>query len=293
MPPPPAAGWQQLLAHVGRTFDDTDQERYLLTRSQDLASQEMAQLYASLRHERDQLGARVRERTQALQTSEQRLQSLLSLSADWIWEQDAELRFTYVSEGIRAATGATPESLLGQRRLGDDSFEADPEAVAVYEACIQARRAFRDFTFGRRRADGSLRYIRTSGEPVFEQGGNFSGYRGISRDVTAAMLAEQKVHELARYDSLTGLPNRNMFLGELDRAMARAERQGSDLAAVAQKLLQAIAEPVVLHGCSSLVTASIGIGRCPADAQDAATLLKHADAAMYLAKDSGKNNIQF
>ena len=355
--PPDAAAWQQLLAHVERTYADTDQERYLLTRGQELASQEMAQLYASLRHERDQLDARVQDRTQALQTSEQRLQSLLSLSADWIWEQDAELRFTYVSEGIRTATGATPESLLGKRRLFDSSFEADPEAVAVYEACIAARRAFRDFTFGRRRPDGSMRYIRTSGEPVFDEGGNFTGYRGISRDVTAATLAEQKVHELARYDSLTGLPNRNMFLGELDRAMARAERQGSefavcfidldrfktindtlgheagdellkamakrlqqslrkadlvarlggdefvvmleggaegsDLAAVAQKLLTAIAEPVLLQGCSFLVTASIGIGRYPADAQDAATLLKHADAAMYLAKDSGKNNIQF
>jgi hypothetical protein len=80
--PQDAAAWQPLLAHVGRTYEDADQERYLLTRSQDLASQEMAQLYASLRHERDQMDARVRERTQALQTSEQRLQSLLSLSAD-------------------------------------------------------------------------------------------------------------------------------------------------------------------------------------------------------------------
>jgi diguanylate cyclase (GGDEF)-like protein len=38
------------------------------------------------------------------------------------------------------------------------------------------------------------------------------------------------VHELARYDSLTGLPNRNMFLGELDRTIARAARQGSEFA---------------------------------------------------------------
>ena len=356
-PPPDAAAWQLLLERVGRAYDDADQERYLMNRSQDLASQEMAQLYVSLRHERDQLDARVRERTEALLTSEQRLASLLSLSADWIWEQDAELRFTFVSEGIRAATGTTPEALLGKKRLADSSFEATPESVAAYEACIQARHAFRDFTFKRIRPDGSARFVRTSGEPVFDDTGAFKGYRGISRDVTAATLAEQKVHELARYDSLTGLPNRNMFLGELDSAIARAARHdgefavcfidldrfksindtlgheagdqllqamakrlqgalrktdlvarlggdefvvmldggadGSDLAAVAQKLLAAIAEPLVLQGCSLLVTGSIGIGRYPADAQDAATLLKHADAAMYLAKDNGKNNIQF
>jgi EAL domain-containing protein (putative c-di-GMP-specific phosphodiesterase class I) len=43
---------------------------------------------------------------------------------------------------------------------------------------------------------------------------------------------------------------------------------------------------------SFLVTGSIGIGRFPDDGDDAATLLKHADAAMYLAKERGKNNVQ-
>lgn len=228
--PADAATWAQLLQRVSRAYEDHDQERYLLERSQNLASAEMAQLYATVRADRDHLDARVRERTAALQRSEGRLQSLLSLSADWIWEQDEQLRFTYVSEGIVAATGTTPQALLGRMRLSDSSFDAAPEAVATYQACIEARRAFRDFTFQRRRPDGSTRYICTSGEPVFDDGGSFRGYRGVSRDVTQAMLAEQKVHELARYDSLTGLPNRNMFLGELDRSIARAVRQGGEFA---------------------------------------------------------------
>jgi diguanylate cyclase (GGDEF)-like protein/PAS domain S-box-containing protein len=355
--PADAAGWQQLLQRVSRAYEDHDQERYLLERSQDLASAEMAQLYATVRADRDHLEARVHERTAALQRSEGRLQSLLSLSADWIWEQDEQLRFTYVSEGIVAATGTTPQALLGRVRLSDSSFDAAPEAVATYEACIEARRAFRDFTFRRTRPDGSTRYICTSGEPVFDEGGSFRGYRGVSRDVTQAMLAEQKVHELARYDSLTGLPNRNMFLGELDRSIARAVRQGgefaiffidldrfktindtlghdagdellrtmaqrlrqalrkndlvarlggdefvvllegastgADLAALANKLLQVIAEPITIQGLAFLVTGSIGIGCWPVDGEDAATLLKHADAAMYLAKEKGKNKLQF
>jgi len=350
------AAWQQLLKRISRAYADTDQERALMQRSQELASQEMGQLHAALRAERDQLDERVRERTEALRLSEGRLQSLLSLSADWIWEQDEQLRFTYVSDGI-AVTGTSPAALIGRKRLHDDSFEVEPDAAATYQACLEARRAFRDFTFRRRRPDGSVRYIQTSGEPVFDAGGNFRGYRGISRDVTQAVLAEQKVHELARFDSLTGLPNRNMFLGELDRTIARAQRQGSefalcfidldhfktvndtlghdagdellkemaarlrdalrksdlvarlggdefvvllegpaeggDLVTVAQKLLAAIGAPLTIHGCSFLVTCSIGIGRYPADGEDAATLLKHADAAMYLAKEKGKNNIQF
>jgi EAL domain-containing protein (putative c-di-GMP-specific phosphodiesterase class I) len=68
---------------------------------------------------------------------------------------------------------------------------------------------------------------------------------------------------------------------------------GPELAALAQSLLQVIAEPLTVHGLAFLVTGSIGIGCWPGDGDDAATLLKHADAAMYLAKDRGKNNIQF
>ena len=155
--PTDLAAWQQLLGRIGRAYGDTDQERELMQRSQDLASQEMAQLHAALRAERDQLDERVRERTEALRRSEGRLQSLLSLSADWIWEQDEQLRFTYVSDGI-TTTGTTPSALMGRKRLHDDSFEVEPEAAATYDACIEARRAFRDFSFRRRRPDGSVRY---------------------------------------------------------------------------------------------------------------------------------------
>ena len=42
-----------------------------------------------------------------------------------------------------------------------------------------------------------------------------------------------------------------------------------------------------------LLTASIGIALYPDDGEDAATLLKHADTAMYHAKDSGRDNCQF
>ena len=354
--PPHLDGWRQLLERISRTYVDHEQSRALLERAQHLACDETAQLYADLRAERDQLDARVRERTEALQRSEARMQSLLSLSADWVWEQDADMRFTYVSASIEQATGVPPAVLLGRRRLEGPGYDAAPEARAEYEACVAARRPFRDLVFRRTLPDGEHRYIRSSGEPVFAPDGRFAGYRGVSRDVTQAMLAEQKVQELVRYDSLTGLPNRSMFLGELDRTIARAARQGSefavcfidldrfktindtlghdagdellkvmaarlraavrksdlvarlggdefvllleggpgpDLAGVADKLLAAIAEQVTIGGCHFMVTGSIGVGLYPGDGDDAATLLKHADAAMYLAKENGKNNVQF
>ena len=354
--PPDAPGWSELLQRVSRAYEEHDQESYLLERSQDLASQEMASLYATVRADRDQLDSRVRERTEALRLSEGRLSSLLSLSADWIWEQDADLQFTYVSEGFEAATGIHSSQMLGRSRV-TGSFHAPAEALAAYEACIEDRKAFRDFTYSLTRADGTQRFVRINGEPVFDEGGAFLGYRGVGRDVTQAALADLKVQELACFDSLTGLPNRNMFFTELDRTVARARRQGcgfavcyidldrfktindtlghaagdellqamagrlraavretdlvarlggdefvvvleggggaSDIEGVAQKMLAAMGQPLTVQGCGLDVTGSIGISVFPADGEDAATLLKHADAAMYRAKERGKNNVQF
>jgi len=354
---PDAERWRELLERVSRAYEENDQEHYLLERSQDLSSQEMTALYGTLRNDRDLLDSRVRERTEALRVSESRLTSLLSLSADWIWEQDADLRFTYFSDGIVAATGIQQTALIGQRRMSSIAFDAPAEAIAAHEACIAARKPFVDFTYGFTRIDGVKRFIRISGEPVFDDEGRFKGYRGVGRDVTQTKVAELKVQDLACNDSLTGLPNRNMFLGELDRTLARARRQGTgfavffidldrfktindtlghgagdqllqtmarrlrdtlrtsdlvarlggdefvvllegnasaaDLGAIAKALLRAIGEPTTLQGRSFLVTGSIGIGIYPGDGEDAATLLKHADAAMYLAKDKGKNNVQF
>jgi diguanylate cyclase (GGDEF)-like protein/PAS domain S-box-containing protein len=64
---------------------------------------------------------------------------------------------------------------------------------------------------------------------------------------------------------------------------------------VAEKLLAAIAEPVAIegHDLSLSVSPSIGIAVFPRDGADAETLIKNADAAMYLAKDRGRSNFQF
>jgi len=64
-------------------------------------------------------------------------------------------------------------------------------------------------------------------------------------------------------------------------------------ASVARKILAAVAEPFVLAGQEYRVTVSIGISTFPHDGEDEQTLTKHADIAMYKAKQEGKNNFQF
>lgn len=72
------------------------------------------------------------------------------------------------------------------------------------------------------------------------------------------------------------------------------EDSNADVAAgTAEKILHALAEPHILDGNELQVTSSIGISSYPVDALNAETLLKHADTAMYQAKQLGRNNFQF
>ncbi|MEP0887253.1 MULTISPECIES: EAL domain-containing protein [unclassified Leptolyngbya] len=65
-----------------------------------------------------------------------------------------------------------------------------------------------------------------------------------------------------------------------------------DISKLAQQVLDNLVDPFSLDGQEFYVTASLGIALAPYDGQDVETLLKHADMAMYQAKQQGKNNFQ-
>ena len=65
------------------------------------------------------------------------------------------------------------------------------------------------------------------------------------------------------------------------------------LAALAERIIGAVEEPVHMGGMEHFVTTSIGIASFPSDGSDAETLVKHADVAMYRAKERGRNTYQF
>jgi diguanylate cyclase (GGDEF)-like protein/PAS domain S-box-containing protein len=65
------------------------------------------------------------------------------------------------------------------------------------------------------------------------------------------------------------------------------------IAGFAQEAIDAWNQPFILDGRSYFITASIGISIAPADGSDALTLLKHADIAMYRAKELGRDQFQF
>ena len=65
------------------------------------------------------------------------------------------------------------------------------------------------------------------------------------------------------------------------------------ISAIVRKIQAAIAEPVHLEGHDLRVTSSLGVATYPDDGLDAETLLANADAAMYRAKEVGRDNFQF
>jgi diguanylate cyclase (GGDEF)-like protein/PAS domain S-box-containing protein len=65
-----------------------------------------------------------------------------------------------------------------------------------------------------------------------------------------------------------------------------------DAARVAEKLLEAIRNPITIEGREFFITTSIGISLFPEDGNDAETLIKNADTAMYQAKEQGRDNYQ-
>jgi len=70
-------------------------------------------------------------------------------------------------------------------------------------------------------------------------------------------------------------------------------RSAEEAVQVAQRILRVFAVPFTLDGHEISVTASIGISMFPQDGREVQNLLKNADAAMYCAKELGRNNYQF
>lgn len=187
--------------------------------------------------------------------------------------------------------------------------------------------------------------------------GKATHYAALFNDISMQKQNEERIRQLAYYDSLTGLPNRRLFIDRMELAIAHAKRQGQQLAvlfidldhfkrindslghaagdqflrAVASRLqsavrahdtiarvggdefialltdigspaqamqtalrmLEALSPPIKYQQHELVVSCTIGASIYPDDGQNAAVLLGHADTAMYRAKGSGRNAVQF
>lgn len=145
---------------------------------------EVRLLYRDLKKFNKLLEQMVRERTAELRESEARYRALTELASDWYWEQDENGNFTRVSGPVLEMLGIRVDALAG--KATDEAVSGwNAEERAILRAKIDARQPFLDFVFSRVNADGSRQQFRVSGEPMFNQSAQFTGYRGIGVELTA------------------------------------------------------------------------------------------------------------
>lgn len=147
----------------------------------------LARLAPVLTRELEETKTRVlhRKAKRDLIESEERFRSLTALSSDWYWEQDEQLRFTYVSESLRDKYSEALESWAGKTRWELPYRNADWTA---HRAAVEARMPFYDVELQPFRHDGRPLYVSVSGVPKSNAQGRFLGYRGVGRDITERVL---------------------------------------------------------------------------------------------------------
>ncbi|MEP7262545.1 MAG: EAL domain-containing protein, partial [Usitatibacter sp.] len=234
-------------------------------------------------------------------------------------------------------------------------FHVDPESRNKLSAAVSRDGTVRDFEVNFKDANGREGWVLLSAQPV--------RYMGVVcllvalADIDKRKRQQDDMRRKAMHDTLTGLPNRAMFMESLERAVHKARRRSSrcsvlfldldhfkevndtmghhagdillqeiarrldnavrqsDLVArlagdefvvlieehggpeevmiVAQKVSTALQQPVPIDQREARVSGSIGIASFPEDGTDVSELVKNADAAMYQAKERGRNNFQF
>ena len=160
-----------------------------------------------------------------LSQCEERLASLLALSADWYWEQDENYRFTVVVGKGAEQTGIEPRQHLGTARWDHGAVPVDDGGSwDKHKAGLKARQPFANFVFKCPNPSGELRYISTAGQPVFDGEKRFMGYRGTARDITVRVRAEQLLRlEHAVNRSLAEADSVSAALTEVIRAVCSTE----------------------------------------------------------------------
>jgi diguanylate cyclase (GGDEF)-like protein/PAS domain S-box-containing protein len=165
-----------------------------------------------------------REAEEALRLSEQRFRDFATCASDWLWETDAEHRFTWFSPNVKELVGVPPEWHYGKTRREIMAPGVDPELIEAHWKVLEAHLPFREVEYLRRGPAGDT-WMSTSGVPIFDEAGRFQGYRGVGRNISDRKSVEAELAHMAHHDGLTTLANRRSLQRQLEQALALAQRQ--------------------------------------------------------------------
>jgi PAS domain S-box-containing protein len=124
--------------------------------------------------------------------NETRFRRFAELSSDWYWELDADHRFTSSTGLTDPGGGAMPADHQGLCPWEIPGSHPLHHTWDLQRARMTAREPFQDVIFKREVPGTEAHYMSVSGVPIFDEAGAFTGYRGVTRDITRLKQAEEQ-----------------------------------------------------------------------------------------------------
>jgi diguanylate cyclase (GGDEF)-like protein/PAS domain S-box-containing protein len=199
--------------------------RWVRTRASELrgSSGEHAGFVGSLEDVTSELEA-LRE----ISAREAEYRMLAENSSDFLARHAPDGTYRYCSPACVAITGYSPEELIGTSPFRLVAAE-DRDAVRAYARLVSEREEPATAAYRLRCKDGQLRWLETTARAVRDDAG-VRELVSVTRDISERKQAEIELSHAALHDSLTGLPNRALFLDRLGLALRRTERRSGSVA---------------------------------------------------------------
>ena len=148
--------------------------------------------------------------------------------ADWLWQIDTSRRVRSVSPRFAFALGLTNDQIDGKpfiQLVAGPAWDSGQFPSSLHDLAerLKRRESFSNLLV-RVTIGGQQRWWELSGTPKFNDSGNFDGFRGVGSDVTEQRESSEKIAHMARFDTLTGLPNRMMVTEALGEAIRYADQ---------------------------------------------------------------------
>ena len=146
--------------------------------------------------------------------------------ADWLWQIDTSRRLRAVSPRLAFAMGQDVSEIEGKsflQLISGDGWKTGQFPSSLHELAdkLKSKESFSNLMV-KALVGGQTRWWEMSGTPMFDEDGVWMGFRGVGSDVTAQRESSEKIEYLARYDTLTQLPNRLQVNESLFQALTYA-----------------------------------------------------------------------
>ena len=127
----------------------------------------------------------------SLKASDQRFRDIAEVASDWFWETDTKHRFTYFSDPIETTSKRAVNIELGKTPWEMNNIDLDDDpAWRSHVETFRARKPFREFEFALKGRNSQEFHGSASGRPMFDENGDFVGYRGSISDITERKRVE-------------------------------------------------------------------------------------------------------